>query len=80
MANRETIHRTRYKELGYVHQDTNLWRFVDLTDGGAHYVGYHYRTRAELLADLDRYAWEFGCEEAKGKAQPCPTCKGRGVI
>jgi hypothetical protein len=64
MANREKIYRTRYRELGYVHQDRNLWRFVDLTDEGAHYTGPHYRTKAELLADLERQAWVFGCEGA----------------
>lgn len=25
-------------------------------------VGLQYRTRAELLADLDRYAKDYGCE------------------
>lgn len=68
MANRETIYKTRYQELGYAHLDTNLWRFVDLIDGGTIFgacTGPHYRTKAELLADLDRYAREFGCEGAK---------------
>lgn len=50
---------TRYKELGYVHVTQNLWRLVDLATG--HVVGPLYRTRAELLADLDRYARVFGC-------------------
>lgn len=58
------IHRTRYPELGYQQVDTNLWRFVDMTTIGNANIGGGYPTRAELLADLPRYAYEFGCEGA----------------
>ncbi len=56
----ETIHPTRYPELGYAHDGPSLWRFVDLDSGNR--IGPQYRTRAELLADLDRYAESFGCK------------------
>lgn len=47
---------TRFKELRYERVSRGLWRFVD-AETGAH-VGPHYPTRAELLADLARYALE----------------------
>lgn len=53
---------TRYPELGYRHQGSGLWRIVDNSSGSE--VGPQYRTKAELLADLDRYARYFGCEGA----------------
>jgi hypothetical protein len=57
--------RTRYAELAYQHRGDH-WRILDLTGGepaeDAPGVGPQYRTRAELLADLDRYATDvFGC-------------------
>lgn len=55
----DRIHKTRYPELGYVHQDVGLWRIVDLAsvaEGNNGLVGPQYRSRAELLADLERYA------------------------
>ena len=54
------LHRTRFKGLGYIHQDKNLWRVVDLHDGinTNHVVGPHYRSKTELLGDLERYATE----------------------
>lgn len=56
----QKLHRTRFKGLGYIHQDTNLWRVVDVHDGRntVHTVGPHYHSQAELLGDLDRYAKE----------------------
>ncbi len=50
---------TRYKELGYKQLDRGLWRILTTEDGAA--VGPLYRSRAELLADLDRYADAYGC-------------------
>ena len=57
----QKLHRTRFEGLGYIHQDTNLWRIVDIHDGIniSNTVGPHYRTKAELLGDLDRYATEI---------------------
>jgi hypothetical protein len=55
------ILRTRYPELGYRKDGRELWR-IYATDG--HYyaaVGPHYRTRAELLGDLHRFATDYGC-------------------
>lgn len=51
---------TRFPELGYAKMDENLWRIVD-RDGDAP-VGPHYRSKMELLCDLQRYAAEYGCE------------------
>lgn len=61
------VSRTRFPELGYEKHDAALWRIMDLTDSGrAAAVGPHYRSKSELLADLDRYAAEFGCDLATG--------------
>ena len=58
------VSRTRFPELGYQHRGDH-WRILDLTGGvrpdDAPGVGPLYPTRAELLADLDRYAAAFGC-------------------
>jgi hypothetical protein len=59
------IHSTRYPELGYARYAPNLWRIIDLTDKTTMaVVGPHYKSKAELLADLDRYARVFGAEAA----------------
>lgn len=55
-----TLRPTRYPELSYMQQDRNLWRFVFTGDGAEATVGPQYRTKAELLADLERYAREWG--------------------
>lgn len=54
---------TRYPELGYRRVAPETWRIVDCSTDAA--IGAEYRTRAELLADLGRYAAEFGCSESK---------------
>ena len=58
------VNKTCYKELGYAQCDKGLWRIVDLTDGEMQCIGPHYKTKAELLANLDRYAGQFGCKAA----------------
>lgn len=50
---------TRYPELFYVNDGYRLWRIIDASTGNR--VGPQYKTRAELLADLDRFASVFGC-------------------
>lgn len=55
------VKRTRYAGLGYVQLTRGVWRVVDRHDGDGEVprcVGPIYRTRAELLADLDAYARE----------------------
>ena len=56
------LHATRYAGLAYANTNpvgAPLWRFVDILDADrAAVVGEQYPTRAELLADLDRYARE----------------------
>jgi len=61
MASKESdgICPTRFPELGYRQDDRNCWRIYDLSDRKP--VGAPYRTKAELLADLERYAEQFGC-------------------
>ncbi len=64
----DTIHPTRYPELSYVHETPGLWRIVDAlgglnASGFLSRIGPHYRTRAELLADLARYASVYGCDD-----------------
>lgn len=54
---------TRFKELVYANMDRGLWRLFNVDyDGEKHAVGPYYSTKAELLADLTRYATNFGCE------------------
>jgi hypothetical protein len=54
-----SIRKTRYPELGYEQYTRDLWRIVAVDEKSP--VGPLYRSEAELLADLERYAWEFGC-------------------
>ncbi len=56
--------RTRYAELAYEQQDAGLWRIIDIV-GTA--IGPQYKSRAELLADLDRFAQEFGATDTGPK-------------
>ena len=58
------IMKTRYAGLGYWHQGHGLWRVVDIHDsvlnpqGMPRTVGPMYKSKAELMGDLDRYARE----------------------
>jgi hypothetical protein len=65
--NEPSIRRTRYPELGYRQigprkSDPARWRFVDVSTDAD--VGAQYASKAELLADLERYASLFGCNGA----------------
>jgi hypothetical protein len=55
-----TIHPTRYPELGYCNWRRGDWRFhaMDAEDAYKGQIGPIYLTRAELLADLPRFARE----------------------
>jgi hypothetical protein len=58
--------KTRYKELEYRKDGPTLWRICETPSSEANSaIGPHYRTKAELLADLERFAAEFGCEDAQ---------------
>ena len=48
--------RTRFPELSYSETSKGLWRIQD-ADGAE--IGPHYASKAELLADLDRYAADY---------------------
>lgn len=56
----ENVCPTRYPELGYANDGPSLWRIVTTED--CKRVGPQYQTKAELLADLNRYAKDYGCE------------------
>jgi len=58
-----SVRKTRFSELGYEQHAPDLWRIIAL-DGNAA-VGPHYKSQAELLGDLKRYAREYGCEAAR---------------
>lgn len=62
------IFRTRFSELGYQQVDTDLWRFVDFDTKGN--VGGGYPSKTELLADLPRFAYQFGCKGAEPPLSP----------
>lgn len=64
------IRETRYPNLGYLKIDDGIWRFVDLQEyrengrrtflDGVPCVGISYKTKQELLADLEAYARSWG--------------------
>jgi hypothetical protein len=60
------VHKTRFTELGYCHL-FDFWQCVDLTGDRPAQVGYQYATKAELMANLEAYATEYGCENASPK-------------
>lgn len=64
---------TRYAALGYRWEGPGLWRIVDISHGQDASTGLPYRTRTELLADLDRFASAYGCKEAAQTAAQGPT-------
>lgn len=65
------IHKTRFSELGYWHLpgSPSLWQCVDLTGDKPAQVGTQYATEKELLANLEAYATEYGCDNANPKPQ-----------
>ena len=54
MSNTSIYTETRQDGLGYVKHGRNTWRLVDTVTGAT--IGPVYATKAELLADLDRFA------------------------
>ena len=49
---------TRFPELAYRRDAPHIWRIIATETMQS--IGPHYFTRAELLADLDRYARDYG--------------------
>ena len=47
------IQKTRFPELGFEKHARNLWRFVD-TETNQN-IGPRYATKAELMADIERF-------------------------
>lgn len=52
------VRETRFKELGFIKMAPDLWRIVDTETGAV--MGPQYKSRSELLCDLERYAREYG--------------------
>jgi hypothetical protein len=69
------LYKTRFSEIGFTMVEPGFWRFVDLSDAQdgnkdrMHAIGVSYATKAELLANVERYAAEYGCE---GSNKPTP--------
>ena len=65
-----TLYKTRFTEIGFTLNSPADWRFVDLSDAQdgnkdhMHCIGASYATKAELLASVERYAAEYGCDGA----------------
>ncbi len=66
-VNEIKIHSTQYAGLGYANTNpagVALWRVIDKHDvpegGREGVVGPQYKSKAELLADLPRYAATWG--------------------
>ena len=54
-----TPRKTRIVGLGYANYGRLVgWRFVDLETGAT--IGLRYESRAELLADIDKFASDRG--------------------
>lgn len=56
------ITKTRFATLGLMRVTATNWRFCDVSEDRPAVVGPHYATKTEALADLDRYAREYGLE------------------
>jgi hypothetical protein len=71
-----TLYKTRFTEIGFTLNSPGDWRFVDLSDAQdgnkdhMHCVGASYATKAELLASVERYAAEYGCDGANWLTPP----------
>lgn len=66
-----TIHKTRFTELGYWKVEDGCWSVVDLSDlSRPAQVGQKYPTKEMLLANLENYAAEYGCELANKPVLP----------
>lgn len=59
-VNKIRIYKTREPEMGYANITKGLWMFISLQDGSESQVGPHYASKAELLADTERYLTSWG--------------------
>lgn len=69
--NEPKLNKTRWPDLKYYNVKRGLWRIVVAPDWRV--VGPHYASKAELLADLTRYATEYGVTE-DGCVREQATC------
>ena len=51
---------TRVQPLALAQMSPGHWQFIDTTDGDNSQVGPIYKSKAEALADLDRYSRDGG--------------------
>jgi hypothetical protein len=64
--------------LYYGKQPNVGWRFVVKQDG-YRMVGQIYKTKAELLADIERYAKSWGFGSFQSESTKCPYCGQSGI-
>ena len=50
---------TRFKSLGFANQKRGDWRFFDTSTGKPCSIGSAYKTKTELLADLQRFGTQW---------------------
>lgn len=94
VANGIPVTATRYPELGLAKVAGHIWRWVARESSGAAFdpysgcIGSSYRTKGEALADLDRFASDYGATGAHkpehlrytpingawSTGRPCPVC------
>jgi hypothetical protein len=73
------LYKTRFTEIGFTLNWPGDWRFVDLSDAqdgnkdNMHCVGQSYPTKEQLIANIERYAAEYGCEGANYLTPPAVT-------
>jgi hypothetical protein len=70
------LYSTRFKEIGFTMSEPGRWRFVDITDAPdgnkdkMHEIGRDYPTREQIIANVERFAAEFGCDGANKPTPP----------
>ena len=73
MGKYDRIYKTRFTELGFTMIEPGCWQFLNLADGEPSQVGTHYASKAELMANIERYAAEYGCDGANYLTPPAET-------
>lgn len=59
------MYKTRFSELRFTMIAHGCWRFVDVMEpDNPALVGSSYPTREQLVANIERFAAEYGCEGA----------------
>jgi hypothetical protein len=80
------VTRTRFPELGIARIAGHIWRYVAADEAGNFdpfngCIGASYRTKGEALADLERFAADYGCSAAAAPAEPAsPTARAVAAL